>query len=145
MTDMQCMGLPIYCSYWGQTGKSICPPILFTAYLDVLLLRLRNSNVGCHVGSYFCGTFAHVDDLLLSPPYMGCRPCLKYVFIMPHSTNFCFQFCTFKSRMVVFSNALSVHCDPLNFMGGATKAVKYEKHLGILSGPRIKSGHWMSL
>ena len=43
-------------------------PLLFGIYIDELLLELKASKVGCHVGSYYCGAFGYADDIILLCP-----------------------------------------------------------------------------
>ena len=46
--------------------------ILFCIYIDNLLMSLKKNNIGCHVGSHFCGAFGYADDImLLSPSVTG--------------------------------------------------------------------------
>ena len=35
-------------------------------------MSLKNNDIGCHVGSHFCGAFGYADDImLLSPSVSG--------------------------------------------------------------------------
>jgi hypothetical protein len=62
----------------GVKQGAIISPILFCIYLDGLLCRLRDSGVGCFVGSIFVGALAYADDLsLLSPTPSGIRQLLS--------------------------------------------------------------------
>ena len=45
--------------------EEIVFPIVFSVYIDGLLVRLTNSNVGCYVGSFFVGALAYADDIVL--------------------------------------------------------------------------------
>ena len=36
--------------------------------MDNLLLTLKDNDIGCHVGSKFCGAFAYADDIILLRP-----------------------------------------------------------------------------
>jgi hypothetical protein len=36
--------------------------------MDDLIVRLRRSGVGCHIGGVFCGVVGYADDLLLMAP-----------------------------------------------------------------------------
>ncbi len=36
--------------------------ILFTVYVDGLVVRLQNSGIGCHVGNWYLGYVAFVND-----------------------------------------------------------------------------------
>ena len=52
----------------GTRQGSCLSPCLFAVYLDDLLLLLRNSGVGCHVGDVFAGAGCFADDLALLAP-----------------------------------------------------------------------------
>ena len=57
-----------FCVMNGVRQGGIISPILFCAYLDGLLLQLRNSDVGCYIGNFFVGALAYADDLALLAP-----------------------------------------------------------------------------
>ena len=42
--------------------------ILFTLYLDKLLIRLKNSNIGCSIKGCYTGALSYADDITLSCP-----------------------------------------------------------------------------
>lgn len=52
----------------GVKQGGVLSPILFSAYLDDLLCRLKKRGVGCHMGNYFVGCLAYADDLTLIAP-----------------------------------------------------------------------------
>ena len=53
-----------------QGAVSSC--ILFCIYLDILIKKLRNSGIGCHIEGEFAGIFVYADDIfLLSPSRPG--------------------------------------------------------------------------
>ncbi len=50
----------------GTKQSSIASPVLFTIYMDQLLLnRLEKSGLGCCIGAYYYGAFGYADDLTL--------------------------------------------------------------------------------
>ncbi len=58
-------------------------PLLFTVYIDELLLRLQKSHIGCHIGNTFTGALGYADDIvLLAPTTSGMNDminiCCKY-------------------------------------------------------------------
>ena len=65
---------------WGQTVSSefsvsngikqggILFPILFAVYIDEILILLKESNLGCHIGHLFLGALACADDVSLIAP-----------------------------------------------------------------------------
>ena len=52
----------------GTRQGSVLSPALFSVYMDDLIVRLRKSGVGCHIGGVFCGVVGYADDLLLMAP-----------------------------------------------------------------------------
>ena len=56
----------------GVKQGGVLSPVLFTLYIDKLLNRLRQSNLGCYVGDIFLGAFVYADDVaLLAPTIMS--------------------------------------------------------------------------
>ena len=44
-------------------------PILFTVYIDELLVHLSRLGIGCYAGYHFIGALGYADDIaLLTPP-----------------------------------------------------------------------------
>ena len=71
----------------------VYPPILFTVYMDGLLVKLRESGFGWYIGDLFLGVVAYCDDfLLLSPtPEMVLKAYDNFVKSMLRSIIFPFQ------------------------------------------------------
>ena len=49
----------------GVKQVGVLSPILFAMYTDGSLERLKNTGVGCHIGSRFVGAFAYADGITL--------------------------------------------------------------------------------
>ena len=49
----------------GTRQGSVLSSALFSVYMDDLIVKIRNSGVGCNVGGVFCG---YADDLSLLAP-----------------------------------------------------------------------------
>src|SRR5664279_3078668 len=63
----------------GVKQGGIISPVLFCVYFDVLLLALRDSGVGCHIGQWFVGALAYADDIvLITPTARAMRKCYRY-------------------------------------------------------------------
>ena len=43
-------------------------PLLFSVYLDDLLVELRDLKLGCHIGGWWYGAAGYADDLILLAP-----------------------------------------------------------------------------
>ena len=49
----------------GVRQGGVLSPVLFTIYIDKLLLELRQLGVGCYWNSYFAGAYVYADDLAI--------------------------------------------------------------------------------
>ena len=52
----------------GTRQGSVLSPLLFSVYLDDLLLQLRKLGLGCHIGGMWYGACGYADDLILLAP-----------------------------------------------------------------------------
>ena len=52
----------------GVKQGSVLSAILFTIYIDKLLILLRNSGVGCKIDNCYTGAISYADDITLSCP-----------------------------------------------------------------------------
>ena len=52
----------------GTRQGSVLSPLLFSVYLDDLLLKLRKLGLGCHIGGLWYGGCGYADDLILLAP-----------------------------------------------------------------------------
>ena len=52
----------------GVKQGGVLSAILFTPYLDKLLIRLKNSNIGCSINGCYTGALSYADDITLSCP-----------------------------------------------------------------------------
>ena len=62
----------------GVKQGGVLSPVLFTVYVDHLLNRLRESDIGCHVNGHYCGAYCYADDIvLLCPSLIGLNQMLE--------------------------------------------------------------------
>ena len=47
----------------GVKQGGVLSPILFVIYMDNLIKRLKDSNIGCNIGNNYVGVFCYADDL----------------------------------------------------------------------------------
>ena len=45
-------------------------PILFTLYIDKLLIKLKHAHIGRHINNIFTGALSYPDDIILFCPSM---------------------------------------------------------------------------
>ena len=87
----------------GVRQGSVLSPILFSVYLDSLLVDLSKFGVGCYWGSFFA--FAYADDVVLLAP---CAAALRIMlsicshFALSHKL----EFNASKTKLICFSSRL---------------------------------------
>ena len=62
----------------GLKQGGILSPILFTVYMDILFLKLKERRIGCFIGDMFFGAIGYADDTaLLAPSLSALRQMLQ--------------------------------------------------------------------
>ena len=113
----------------GIRQGSVISPVLFCAYLDILLLSLEEQKIGCHVGNKFYGCTAYADDIvLMSPTLSGLSSMLKQC--DEYSQKYHLKFNASKSMCMRFGRLLPTDLPEINFSGAPITWVNQAKHLG---------------
>ena len=114
----------------GVRQGGILSPILFGIYMDELLLRLKSSKIGCHMGTHYVGAVGFADDVtLLCPTLSGIK---KMILICEQfAAEYDLTFNGSKSKLIIFSKNSSNIPDPcLKINGDIIKKVDRGIHLG---------------
>jgi hypothetical protein len=118
----------------GVKQGGVLSPILFTVYLDEMMLRLKVRDCGCHIGGVFAGAIAYADDVcLLSPSLQGLREMLLVV--ESFALSYYVQFNPEKSVLLLFNDQNGIPI-AIDFMGQKvrTDSDACVKHLGLFIG-----------
>jgi Reverse transcriptase (RNA-dependent DNA polymerase) len=75
-------------------------------YFNVLLTRLRESDIGCHLGHLFVGALVYADDIvILAPTANAVRRMLDTCDVF--ASEYCVQFNASKSKCIHFNTGKS--------------------------------------
>ena len=115
----------------GVKQGGVLSPILFNIYIDILLGRLRKSEIGCFIGNKFAGALGYADDIiLLSPTLSGMMNLLKLC--ESFTKEYDIKFNTSKSQMLIANGDTTVR--PIMFNDKEIPIVQSTKHLGHTIG-----------
>jgi len=59
-----CVSIP-YQMFAGVRQGGALSPVLFAVYINNLIVALKKSDLGCHIGNTYIGILMYADDLLL--------------------------------------------------------------------------------
>ena len=119
----------------GVRQGGILSPLLFSLYMDELLLELKETGIGCHIGNHYFGVLGYADDIvLLCPTKEGLRRliniCEKYAF--KHDILFNGS----KSKLLVFGSTTDI-VPSINVNGVKVPVCDQAMHLGNLISNNI--------
>ena len=115
----------------GVKQGGVLSPLLFNIYLDVLLVRLKDKGLGCHVGNLYMGSFAYADDVvLLSPTLWSLKQMLQIC--TEYSNDYNIIFNAAKTKLIKFGN--KPNKVNIMFQNQLITQVESEKHVGNIVG-----------
>ena len=114
----------------GVKQGGVLSPILFSVYVDDLLVELSKSGIGCHVGNNYVGCLSYADDLTLLAPTVKALQnmidiCEKY------ATSFDITFNGKKSVLMMFKGISCKNSDcHVVVNGNIVRKTNQALHLG---------------
>ena len=125
-----CMSTPIKMENGVKQG-GVLSPTLFCIYFDELLRRLRETDVGCHVGHMSYAAFGYADDLLLlSPSIHGLEILVKTS--ESFASEYGVTFNAKKTECICFSKNACPLQRQVKVNGQHVKWIDKVKYLGII-------------
>ena len=118
----------------GVRQGGVLSPVLFTIYMDELLLQLKHNAVGCHWDHHFAGAFCYADDLILLAPSPSALRIMLHT-CESFSASHGLKFNATKTQLIRFGSSPSSNCQTtIFFCGSHLHFVDTVTHLGpILS------------
>ena len=113
-----------------KQGGVPCPH-LFTIYVEPLIIDLRASKVGCHIGSLISNAFMYADDIIILSPTLSAMS--KLVLICEgYAKEYFLIFNLDKCYLLIFSDNTHYIINNINIRinGVLVKTVDTERHLG---------------
>ena len=112
----------------GVKQGGVLSPILFTVYIDELLMKLRSSGFGCYIDDTFVGALGYADDVtLMSPSIRGLKQMVHICETFAAEYNI--KFNEKKTVAILFGKGESPECY-LKLNGQPVTWVREVKHLG---------------
>ena len=121
----------------GVRQGAVSSPLLFSVYINDLILLLRESGFGCHLGGFYVGCLGYADDLLLLSGSRSGLQCMVHIaekFMRGKNLKFSTNVDPVKSKTkcIIFSKKNKDLRDvaPILLNGDPLPWVQQVKHLG---------------
>ena len=112
----------------GVKQGGVLSPILFTVYIDELLLKLRSSGFACYIDDTFVGALGYADDVtLMSSSIRGLKQMVDIC--ETFAAEYDIKFNEKKTVAILFGNGESSECH-LKLNGQPVTWVREVKHFG---------------
>ena len=114
----------------GVRQGGVLSPVLFTIYMDELLLQLKHNAIGCHWDHLFAGALCYADDLILLAPSLSALR-LMLSSCESFSISHGLKFNASKTQLIRFGSMPSSDCKAtVYFCGSELQFVNTVTHLG---------------
>ena len=118
----------------GVKQGGVLSPLMFSVYVDNLLARLRNLNIGCHIRDIFCGALGYADDIILLCPTL-CSTQMMLKECESYARDYNVLFNASKSKLIAkYCNNFPFNDIRVEFAGDVIPFVDSDIHLGNLIG-----------
>ena len=118
----------------GVKQGGVLSPLLFTVFLDQLILELKELGIGCHLNGMFVGAFIFADDVTLLA--LTSMAMLNTYTDFAASHNLLFN--ESKTKCMYFNDAGSQLQNTVKFMGRPIEYVDNTDVLGVAVTSRIR-------
>ena len=113
-------------------NKGFSVTYIVCVYLYELLLRLKCSGLGCHVGNVSVPVVSYADDISLTAPTVSSLKCMLNI-IKYYGQEYCVRVNPHKSKLIVLGKVYNCHIN-INFDGYAISQTDYADHPGHVIG-----------
>ena len=100
----------------GVKQGGVMSPLLFTVYIDELLIRLQKCGYGCYIGNSFYGALGYADDVILLSPTVNGMKCMLQV-CTNYGKEYNVLFNPEKTKLIHIQNIKSNNIINITFMG----------------------------
>jgi hypothetical protein len=123
----------------GVRQGSMLSPALFNVFINIFIIKLKISDMGCHIGDMFYGCILYADDLIILCPSVNGLQIMLDVCVET-ANSLALKFNESKSHCIRFGKCCCASIDPMLLGNVAIDWVQSVKYLGTC----IVSGHKLS-